>query len=229
MSRKRSIGELLLEAHLVDEAQLAIALETQKRTGRKLGSLLVELRFVDENVLAAFLSKQIDVPCVSLLNVEVPPSLKRRIPAHLAHRFGAVPIGLDGNAIEVAMIDPTDIDAVVSLEEASGLRVDPLIAPESSIRKVLQKIYPLDEEGLPQDFPDPSPEEAALFPDLVKEMEEGSSKVGQRLDAIERELRRLADAVERLTQEVGPKSGSPKLGAGDEVRDGSPVVPEQSR
>ncbi len=63
MSKAR-LGDLLLEANLIDEVQLRIALEEQKRRGTKFGSTLIALNFIDETVLSAFLSRQLDMPCV---------------------------------------------------------------------------------------------------------------------------------------------------------------------
>jgi len=193
---------MLLEAHLVDETKLEIALDQQRRTGQKLGSALVELRLVDENVLAAFLSKQIDIPCVSLLNVEIPVSVLRRIPAPLAHQMGAVPIRLEADSLQIAMIDPTDIDQIMALEEATGLRIDPLVAPESSVRRVLAKYYPLGQDGIPADATVESPGATILFPELARELEAGSDRVMSRLDGIETELRALRVRVEELMREL---------------------------
>lgn len=199
MTKKRHIGDMLLEAHLVDEAQLALALETHRQTGRKLGSALVDLRIVDENVLAAFLSKQIDVPCVSLLNVEIAPHVLRRIPAVLAHQIGAVPVALEHDAIQCAMIDPTDLDHVDALERATGLRIDPLVAPESSIRRVLARYYPLGDDGLPAEAP--AGDDPFLFPELAEELER-VPKVHDRLAALEEEVRALRGRIEELIAEL---------------------------
>jgi len=69
---RQNLGEMLVAANLIDEVQMQIALAEQKQTGKRFGSTLVELKFIDENVLAAFLSKQIDIPCISLLHVDIP-------------------------------------------------------------------------------------------------------------------------------------------------------------
>jgi len=78
------LGDLLLEANLIDEVQMKIALEEQKRLGTKFGSTLITLHFIDENVLTAFLSKQLDMPCVSLHNIEITPKVlaksQKRLP-----------------------------------------------------------------------------------------------------------------------------------------------------
>ena len=76
---KQTLGDMLLAANLIDEVQMQIALAEQKRTGRRFGSTLVDLKFIDENVLAAFLSKQIDIPCISLLHIDIPKKVLRKM------------------------------------------------------------------------------------------------------------------------------------------------------
>jgi len=118
VKEKENLGYMLLAANLIDEVQMKIALEEQKRTGRKFGSTLVDLKFIDENVLAAFLSKQIDIPCISLLNIDVPKKVLRRLPAYAAHVCQAIPIRFEGEDLVVAMADPPDTAVIDKLEEA---------------------------------------------------------------------------------------------------------------
>src|SRR5687767_6462351 len=133
---------MLLSAHLIDEVQMRVALTEHQRTGKRFGSTLVDLQFIDENVLAAFLSRQMDVPCISLPHIEIPRKVVRRISGRMARQCKTVPVRLDGNKLEVAMVDPTDSATVQLLETATGLTIVPLIAPESSIEKVLERLYP---------------------------------------------------------------------------------------
>src|SRR5215212_1246563 len=125
---------MLVAANLIDEVQMQIALAEQKQTGKRFGSTLVELKFIDENVLAAFLSKQIDVPCISLLHVDIPRKVLRKLTRATVLDCKGVPVRIEGDRLEVAMVDPTDLDALDRLEKAAGMTVTPLIAPESSIR-----------------------------------------------------------------------------------------------
>src|SRR5687768_3114965 len=135
---KQNLGEMLLAANLIDEIQMQIALAEQRQTGKRFGSTLVELKFVDENVLTAFLSKQIDIPCISLLHIEIPKKLVRKMNRALALDCKAVPVRIDDeNCIEMAMVDPTDSDGIERLEEVAGMKVVPLIASESSIRTMI--------------------------------------------------------------------------------------------
>ena len=89
---RQNLGEMLVAANLIDEVQMQIALAEQKQTGKRFGSTLVELKFIDENVLAAFLSKQIDVPCISLLHVDIPKKVLRKLARTSAIACKAVPV-----------------------------------------------------------------------------------------------------------------------------------------
>ena len=65
MARKR-LGEFLLEAGLIDEATLRVALTEQRRFGGHLGRVLVDMKKVNEDDLVGALSKQLAVPVIEL-------------------------------------------------------------------------------------------------------------------------------------------------------------------
>ena len=202
---KRNLGDMLLAANLIDSVQMKIALAEQERTGKKFGSTLVDLSFIDENVLAAFLSRQMDVPCISLLHIDIPKKVLRRIPARVARELRALPVRITGEALEVAMGDPSDHDAVDILQTASGMEIIPLIAPESSLDKVIDAFYPRiagadDTVAAPMAFSDP------LFRDLIEEIENADfearfNRLEEKLDEIwlllERVLRKVESEEER--------------------------------
>jgi hypothetical protein len=197
---KRNLGEMLMAANLIDEVQMRIALSEQKRTGRKFGSALVELKFIDENVLAAFLSKQMDVPCISLLHIEIPKKVARRIPSRVARECKAVPIRFEADQLEVAMVDPTDHELIDILESTSGMKIIPLIAPESSIEKVIEVVYPMTLSGddtvaayIPG-ITDPQ------FRDLIEEIEDADFE--ERFDRIEQKLEQIWTLLERVLRRV---------------------------
>ena len=190
---RQNLGDMLLAANLIDEVQMQIALAEQRQSGKRFGSTLVDLKFIDENVLAAFLSKQIDVPCISLLHVDIPKKVLRKLSRTVALECKAVPVRIEGDRLEVAMIDPTDVDALDRLEKDSGMTVAPLVAPESSIATMIERCYPalLDPDitlsgkhkplrNMPSD---------PVFWDIVAELETGDfdarlTRLEQKLDQV---------------------------------------------
>jgi len=191
---KKNLGHMLLEANLIDEIQMQIALEVQRKSGKRFGSTLVDLKFVDETVLAAFLSKQVDIPCVSLLNIAIPPGVLSMVPAETARRLNAVPFKTEGGVLFVAMTDPTDINAVTEIEALTGCSVTPLIAPQSSIDKVIQKRY----ERREMEDTIPSLKELGS---LVEDLDpvEALRCILDRLDRVEAALRDLQAQVNQCT------------------------------
>ena len=55
---KKPLGELLIEAGLVNKEQLSHALKVQKEQGGKSGQILVRLGYISMDSLVEFLSKQ---------------------------------------------------------------------------------------------------------------------------------------------------------------------------
>jgi hypothetical protein len=204
MSRQ-NLGEMLLAANLIDEVQMQIALAEQRQTGKRFGSTLVDLKFIDENVLAAFLSKQIDVPCISLLHIDIPKKLIRKMNRELAIECKAVPVRIDEqNRIEIAMADPTDPEVIEKLEETVGMAVSPLIAPDSSILTIIDKIYPIDVEAddtlsvrKPGESKTPTD---PIFWDMIAELDSGD--LDQRLTRIEQSLDQIWVLLEKVLRTI---------------------------
>ena len=208
---RQNLGEMLLAANLIDSVQMQIALAEQKRTGKRFGSTLVDLKFIDENVLAAFLSKQIDVPCISLLHVDVPKKVLRRISRTVAKECKCVPVRFDGDKLELAMVDPTDLEILERIENAAGMTVVPLIAPESSIEAMVEKFYPEEttgEETLTARNRHAARNQPAdpIFWDIVAELETGD--LDQRLTRIEQNLDRIWVLLEKVLRTLEIREGA---------------------
>ena len=201
---RQNLGEMLVAANLIDEVQMQIALAEQKRTGKRFGSTLVDLKFIDENVLAAFLSKQIDVPCISLLHVDIPKKVLRKLARTEALTCKAVPVRVDGDRLEVAMMDPTDVDALDRVEKAVGMTVTPLIAPESSIQTMIERCYPEERDAestlAGRQRPLRNMPADPIFWDIIAEMETGD--LDERLKRIEMKLEQVWVLLEKILRNV---------------------------
>ncbi len=200
---RQNLGDMLLAANLIDEVQMQIALAEQRQTGKRFGSTLVELKFIDENVLAAFLSKQIDIPCISLLHIDIPKKVHRKMARELALECKAVPVRIDEKSrLEIAMVDPTDLEILNKLEKSTAMTVSPLIAPESSIMQVIERLYP-DPQVSPETTlstrinvgPRNMPNDP-IFWDLIEELD--ATDIDERLMKIEKSLEQIWVLLEKV-------------------------------
>lgn len=207
--QRQNLGDMLVAANLIDPVQMHVALAEQRQSGKRFGSTLVDLKFIDENVLAAFLSKQIDVPCISLHHVDVPMDVLLKVPRAVAKECKAIPVRVESSWLEVAMVDPTDIEVLEKLEAAAGMSVVPLIAPESSIAAIIDRSYPEeageDDTLSARQKPLRNVPNDPVFWDIVAEMESGD--LDERLTRIESNLERMWVLLEKVLRTLEMREG----------------------
>ncbi len=145
MARLR-IGELLIEAKVISEAQLGQALAAKAKDDRKLGQILTDLGMVTETQLTQALGRQLSVPWVSLFHVDFSRQLLNLVPREIAEKYCLVPIFVrkvrkQGETLYVAMDDPTNEGALAEAATAASLAVRPMIACPSDIRSAIRVYY----------------------------------------------------------------------------------------
>lgn len=140
--RKR-LGDLLVSLRLITPEQMAKALETQKTNPAPLGTILVTQGSITEELLLNALAAQIGVRS---WRIEVnPPDQKAigRIPKNLCRAHQVLPVALQGDLLILAMVNPHDIDALDAVRNATGLRVEPVLADAARLDAAIEKIHGL--------------------------------------------------------------------------------------
>ena len=168
---RKELGEILREADLVSDAQLAEALTLQRTFGERLASILVRQKILTEKFAVTYLGRQLGVPPVDLSKAEIDLSILDVLPLDLCERHLVFPIKVEGTRLQVAMSDPMDHVLVSEIEFKTGVRLAPMIALESSIKNAiiearralkagLRKIVPNVQRGRESDGA-PSTQEAS--------------------------------------------------------------------
>lgn len=146
MADRTRIGDLLVAAGFITEAQVKDVLSSQKQSGRRFGEEVVARGFVSEVQVTQILSNQLSIPWVSLYHVEFTRDLLNLVPAELAESYCIIPVYVrslrrEGDTLYVAMDDPTNEDALHKVREVSGLPVRAMVAPPSEIRDAISVYY----------------------------------------------------------------------------------------
>lgn len=139
------LGELLVEAGVISEQQLKMALDRQKLTGERLGKILIEKNYVSEQTILDVLEKQLGVKQVSLFDRPLNPVVVKKIPESVARRYGAIAVSQEGNKLYVAMSDPLNVFAIDDLKMITGMEIEPLLALEDEINQAINRYYRLEE------------------------------------------------------------------------------------
>jgi len=141
---KQRIGELLLDYGLINQDQLAKALDRQVRSGGRLGSVIGEMGYVDDELLLSVLGRQHNLPYVNLFDIKVQPDVLNVLPFEKVKSLRALPFGKSGNTVSLAMVDPYDSSAVRNIETAVGGAVRPFIV---SLHQMDKAIRAFEKEG----------------------------------------------------------------------------------
>jgi type IV pilus assembly protein PilB len=140
MARKK-LGELLIEAGVLTEAQLRDALLEQRRWGGTIGRMLVEKRFISESDLVAVLARQFNVPVVDLDRTVIPRAVLELVPGDLAHELSVVPFAQPMKFLDVAMAEPNNAGVVDELRIRTQLNIRPHLAGPKALERALAKYY----------------------------------------------------------------------------------------
>ena len=160
MPGRIQIGELLLQAGLIDRFQLDSAVGHQKRWGGRLGAALVKLGFVSEDALVRALSRQLGFPAANLEAKRIAPEVLELIPAELAEKYGCIPLFVKREAgrsvLHLGLCDPGDLSAIDDLAFRTGMRIRPVLVSITQLHDAIRRSYrdrgvALSEE--PSEFP----------------------------------------------------------------------------
>ncbi|HEX6963245.1 MAG TPA: GspE/PulE family protein [Lacipirellula sp.] len=135
------LGERLVEAGLIERAQLETALSRQSESGQRLGETLLELGFVTEDELLPFIEFQTGVPAVRLREGLLDPKAVRLLPRAFAERLSSIALFKVHNELTVATDDPLDLDRIDRLEDATGLKIRPVFAFRAAIERITRRAY----------------------------------------------------------------------------------------
>ena len=141
----RKLGELLVEAGAVEEAQLQAALDAQKDSGRPLGMTLVRMGFLDEVTLIRTLANQLSMPLVRLQSKKIQAEILDIIPPDFAEKHRCLPLFIrrEGGlkALFLAMEDPADTEAVEDLGRLVEMRIRPVLVAPTELQEALARHY----------------------------------------------------------------------------------------
>jgi type IV pilus assembly protein PilB len=135
------LGEILLKANLITCEQLEQAVARQKIEGGRLSTILTKLGLVKEEDISRCLAEQYAIPYIDLDAQTIDPEVIRLIHPGIAQKHLVMPVARSGTTLTMAMADPTNVFAVDDIKFMSGLKIEPMVATESAIRRAIERYY----------------------------------------------------------------------------------------
>lgn len=136
------IGELLVRRGVVSDAQLQRALNAQLVYGGHLGTCLIEQGFLSETDLGEALSDIYGLPYATVDEMlDIPGPVVECVPKKIVEKHCVVPLRITNGVLDVAMIDPRNIHGLDETAFATGLKINPWVAPEIRIFQAMERYY----------------------------------------------------------------------------------------
>jgi type IV pilus assembly protein PilB len=164
------IGDQLIHEGLVTREQLSKALDDARNGGNRLGFSLVKLGFLSEQDLVRALARQHRIPAVDLERVKLDPRILKLVPPEIAVKHQVLPLRRVGRTLTVAMANPTDLGVLDDLKFVTRLDIEPVIAGDFSLRKIIEREYEASDERINDLLKQIEQEEIEVVDDREEEM-----------------------------------------------------------
>jgi type IV pilus assembly protein PilB len=142
MSAHGLVGDLLIRSGVVDAVGLARALEVQAKHTSTLGRALADLGLADESSVAAATAKALHLEYLSGEPPVIGEDVARLLPAEFCRKRRAIPLGLAGNGLRLAVADPTDYSVLQDVEFKTGRKTVAVVVTQTWLEKTIGRLYP---------------------------------------------------------------------------------------
>jgi type II secretory ATPase GspE/PulE/Tfp pilus assembly ATPase PilB-like protein len=150
MMPPKKLNQLLLDKRLISEAQLAEALEAQKRENRSVGAILVERGWLNGEELSKVLAEYYQIPFVRLEETPCEPAAVEQVPLKVALHYQVMPVRLHDSTLTIAIANPQDVRLLdeVRLALQERYRLQPLLSTSEEILRAVKKYYGVGAETI---------------------------------------------------------------------------------
>jgi general secretion pathway protein E len=171
-----ALGELLIARGRLDARSLDRGRQLAADGGARLDKVLTQLGLVSERVLAESMAEILGLEIAGPGDYPAAPILPDRLRPKFLRKAGALPIGLDGGRVRVAMADPLDHFTLAAIGSASGHEVDVRVAVPIDLEAAFERLYSKLEQAGKAEVEDlvaaaaaPAEDDAERLKDLASE------------------------------------------------------------
>jgi general secretion pathway protein E len=140
----RRLGEILAEVVKLAPERLeeALAAPRGEAAGQRLGEILVRQKAVAEADVLRALAIQLDLPWLERIDVDgLDEALVNRVPINFAKQARVLPLGWEGGAVRVAVVDPLDTAGQDSIAVLVGAPLAPEVATGQVVLDAINMAY----------------------------------------------------------------------------------------
>lgn len=133
----QQLKAFLLDADLISEQEFERLHKKADSSGRKLEDLLMHDAKISPEDLVRLEAYILGIPFISLEHEKIPRDVLDIIPEPIARRHNIVAYKKHGKELEVAMLDPRDLETIEFIKKKTDLVVKPRLTSQASMKHVL--------------------------------------------------------------------------------------------
>lgn len=144
----QQLKAFILDTKLLDAKQLEEAEKKSQKTNKNLEDVLVHEGYIKEEDLIHLKAYILGIPFINLEKEKIALGVLKVIPQPIARKHNIIAYKKEGNSLEVAMLNPEDLQTVEFIRKKANLKVLPRLTTSASIKNALMQY----EESLESEF-----------------------------------------------------------------------------
>ena len=189
-------GAFLLAERALDDLALQRSQRAARQAGERFDRVLTKLGLVSETDLCGHLGKFLQIPLLEPRDLPLEPALAEEIPEKFIRSNGILPLAVQHGRLELAVIDPLDLEPVEALAYSTGLAFDLRLLTPALFEKAFASLYGKKTEGVALKDDDAHVEAASEF-DLQRLRD-----IANEAPVIRRVNQIVADAIEARASDI---------------------------
>ncbi len=174
----------LLDSNLVNKKQLEKAEKEAEISKQTLEDVLIKSGLVKEEELSKLKAYILGIPFVNLEEEKIPSEILQIIPEPIARKQNIVAFRKSGRNLEVAMLDPDDLQTIEFIKKKANLKILPRLTSDAGIKNALRQY----QKSLKAEFGELIGKEAAEIMPMITEGPEGEELPKEELEKAAQEL-----------------------------------------
>jgi type IV pilus assembly protein PilB len=143
---EQKFEDVLVQLKLLTPEQIDMVKIESARSGKKFEDVLLDMNVISAENIVKAQAISMGLPYVDLSKYRVNQDILKYFKKELAIKFQAVPFSTSDGKVNIAMLDPNNVQAIEFIEKSSNMPVSAYMSSAESINNVIDQYQDLSEE-----------------------------------------------------------------------------------
>ncbi|MBD3282034.1 MAG: hypothetical protein GF387_00245 [Candidatus Portnoybacteria bacterium] len=134
----QQLKAFIIDKGLVSKKEIKKAEKVAEDKNKSLEDVVVSQGLISEKEMIKLKAYILGIPFIDLKKIDIKPEVLRIIPEPIAKKNNIVAIDKKGDSLEVAMLDPADLQTIDFIKKKTNLKIKPRLTSPENIERVLK-------------------------------------------------------------------------------------------